>query len=249
MTENNWRDRVKKLGESDVSKRVRQQVRDTTPVVAHRIREVGKALSSPVPPPQTPPPPPAMPPPVLPPHALPPQQGAATQQQFAHYAPPLVQPAAVAKPTRPLAVHIAYTSLLIAAVAAVILAGLGVYGLAELRGSVDKALHLDPSGTASFYANDYVDNAETWLMASAVALGILFALAYFLFAFAVRKGHGWPRLVGTALAVLSLPAIFLGPVAVVIVGAGIISVIALWTPGAREYVAQSKAAKRFPRQR
>lgn len=144
----------------------------------------------------------------------------------------------------PPAVRVAFLSLLIAAAASVVLAAFGVYGVYELRDSVDKVTHLDPTGTATFYTADYVDNAEITLVSSAIALGLLAALGYVLVAVAVRSGRSWPRPVGTALTVLSLPAIFFGPIAVVAVFAGIVGMIALWTPGARQYAAEVKATRR-----
>jgi hypothetical protein len=270
---NQWRDRVKQLGDSvpqvskkvkkrieesapEVSKRVRQQFNETTPLVAHRVREVGKALTTPVPSQATTPEADSLMSDAL---GVSPQfgqsDGAQSLSPPVYFQSPVGDVNSLAKattatiPSRPTAVYLAYLALVVAAVASASLAGLGIYGLTELRGSVDKVLHLDPTGTAVFYARGYVDNAETTLMSSAVALGILFALAYVLVAHAVRKGNGWPRPIGTALAVLSLPAVFLGPVAVVIVVAGIVAVLALWTPSARHYAVQSKAAKRLARQR
>lgn len=250
----NWRDQVRRLSDTvpertktlgnqiresapEVSQRIRQQIDSATPVVSHRVHEVRKSLRSPVPQ----------------------QLGAASALQ------PTAQPALVPQPVlsmppsrtdigntqvavrqaiRPTAVHVAFVSLFGAAIASAVLAGVGVVGLMTLRDSVDKVLHLDPTGTASFYANDYVDEAETTLMAAAVGLGIVFAIAYMLVGMAVRRGNGWPRPVGTVLAILSLPILFLGPVAIVIVVAGIIAVLSLWIPSARRYCVESKAAKR-----
>jgi type IV secretory pathway VirB2 component (pilin) len=269
--ENNWRSRAKQFGDSlpelskkvkkqigdtapDVSKRVRQQIQVAAPVVSHRVHEVGKALTAPMPNsaavncdspmtemhnevPQ-----------------LPRSENARSTSVFSPTQNPPSRVRTAANSTtmilnRPVAVHVAYLALAIAAVGSAILAGLGVYGLNELRGSVDKVTHLDPTGTVAFYSNGYIDNAETMLMSSAVGLGTVFALAYALVALAVRKGHGWPRPVGTVLAVLSLPMIFLGPVALVIVVAGIVAVLALWTRGARQYAVQTKAAKSMARAR
>jgi hypothetical protein len=267
---NQWRGRVKHLGDSvpqvskkvkkqieqsapEVSKRLRRQINETTPIVAHRVREVGKALTAPVSPQATTPQAGSFTTDAL---GVSPQFGQPDSAESSN--PPLclqsptvdvrnANATTATIPRRPAAVYVAYLALVVAAVASASLAGLGVYGLTELRGSVDKVLHLDPTGTVVFYARGYVDNAETTLMSSAVALGILFALAYVLVAHAVRKGHRWPRPIGTALAVLSLPAVFLGPVAVVIVVAGIVAVLALWAPSARRYAVQSKAAKRSAR--
>jgi hypothetical protein len=150
---------------------------------------------------------------------------------------------------RPHSVHIACTALVGAAITAVVLAGLAVYGVTELRVNVDNVLHLDPTGTARYYASSYEDQAEIWLTSTAIALGIVLALTYVLFAFAIRKGRGWPRPVGTLLAILSLPAVFLGPVAVFIVLAGIVGVLASWTPSARQYAIQHKTARRTARAR
>jgi hypothetical protein len=77
---------------------------------------------------------------------------------------------------------------------------------------------------------------------------VLFALAYALIAHAIRKGGGWPRPVSTILAIFSLPAILLGPIAVAIVLTGLIAVTAIWMPSARRYAIESKRIRRSARQ-
>lgn len=144
----------------------------------------------------------------------------------------------------PVAVRVAYVALLAAAASAALLSAVGVYALIELRDSFDKMLHVDPTGTALFYAADYADNAELALIGVATMLGVLFAITYVLVARAIRKGNSWPRPVGTALAVMSLPAIALGPVAIVAVFAGIVAVAATWMPSARQYATAARARRR-----
>lgn len=140
--------------------------------------------------------------------------------------------------SRPTAVHVAFYALLIAALGCLVLVGLSVSTILELDDKVDTVLNLDPTGMVRVFAGDYVDDAETSVLSAIVALGVVFAVGYLLVAMAVRRGRAWPRPVGTALAVLSLPAVVFGPVAVVIVVAGVVAVIALWTVGARQHVAQ-----------
>lgn len=161
-------------------------------------------------------------------------------------APPVPLPAAggARSATVPVTVRTACVALWVAAGACAVLSGVGVYLLTELRGSVDKALHLDPTGTVAFYAAEYVDNAELTLISAAVMLGLLFAIAYVIVARAVRKGRSWPRMVGSVLAVFSLPAAFLGPAALTAVVAGFVSVLAVWTPSARRYAAEVKELRR-----
>lgn len=264
-----WRKRIKGFGETgvhvsrkvkrqiddaapEVSKRVRQQYRETAPKVSHRVREAGRALKSP---------PPAVGAAELGVHGASPSLASSGGSHELAY--PVnraadsvgfpagdyrqARPPFELKSKRPVTIVLAYSMLIIAAVASAILAGLGVYGLTELRGSADKVIHLDPTGTAAFYANGYVEKAETWGISSAIALGVLFALAYALVAVAVHNGHRWPRYVGPFLAVLSLPAVFFGPVAVVVVLAGIVAVLALWTSSARNYAIQLSVAKRAAR--
>ena len=78
----------------------------------------------------------------------------------------------------------------------------------------------------------------------AVMLGLLFAITYVIVAGAVRKGRSWPRMVGSGLAVFSLPAAFLGPAALTAVVAGFVSVLAVRTPSARLYAAEVKELRR-----
>ncbi len=144
---------------------------------------------------------------------------------------------------QPVAVRVAYVALVVAAAAAAILSAVGVYTLTEWRESFDKVLHVDPTGTALFYASEYADNAELALIGIAAILGVLFAIAYIFVAQAIRKGRSWPRPIGTALAIFSMPAMALGPVAIAAVFAGIVAVIASWMPSARRY---SAAARSWP---
>lgn len=268
----NWRDRAKQVGGSvsevskkakqqiqesapDVSRRVQQQIKETAPVVTHRAREVRNALTASVTPPAAAQQPPAATP-------LPPSvdgqyeitrspSGSPTQAQFGAL-PPVIGTSPAISATAPagqpsagvvMPVRVAYVALLIAAVASLVLAGMGVYGLTQLQGTVDTVLKLEPTGAAAVFANGYVDSAATYLTSAAVALGVVFALAYFLVAHAVRRGHRWPRTVGSALAVLSLPALFFGPAAVIAVLAGIVAVLALWTPAARQYALGATTAR------
>lgn len=146
----------------------------------------------------------------------------------------------------PTAVRTAHLALMTAAGLAVFIAGMGIYGLTELRDSTDKILHLDPTGTALFYATDYVDDVQITLTIAAAVLGVLFALGYVFVGLALKKGSSWPRPVGTALAVLSLPAMMFGPFAMATVVAGIVAAVASWMPSARAHAAQAKAARGKP---
>ncbi len=249
----------------EVSRKLRQQLQDATPLVAHRVREVGKALKAQ----------PQLDPSVqhldLPTNrysrssvGVPVMPPSPTQAHLAYggkaisptHVPPLGTPAvASADPVvadrqkRPAGIHVAYMALGVAAICSAILAGMGVYGLTELRGSVDKVLHLDPTGTVMYYANGYVNNAETWLVSTAIGLGFVFTVAYALVSLAVFKAHRWPRPVGSVLAVVSIPVVFLGPVAVVIFVAGMVAVVALWIPSSRRYAVQARDARRMARAR
>lgn len=144
----------------------------------------------------------------------------------------------------PHTVRAAFLCLMGAAALALTLAAVGIYWLTELRDSVDKVTHLDPTGTVTFYAADYVDDAEITLISAAVGLGLVSALGYVLVGLAIRKGRRWPRPVGTALAVCSLPGLFLGPLALTAVLAGVVAMLLVWTPQARQFSARSAALKR-----
>jgi hypothetical protein len=258
MDKRTWRDQVKQIGDSipeksknfrnhvrdsapQVSQRVRQQIEGATPVIRYRAQEVTKALRSPMPPqPPTPADWQTAQQPAQQPFMGMPTQGVVGPGWNA-------APAPVASPRRPTAVQLACLCLLTAAVASTILAALGVSGLIELKGSVEKVIHLDPTGTVAFYTNPYVNYTETTLTFLTVGFGIAFAVAYVFVAFTVWKGHGWPRRIGTVLVILSLPVLLLGPVAIAAVLAGIIAVIAIWLPSARQYAVGSKAAKRARR--
>jgi hypothetical protein len=262
-----WRDRVKQLGEAgaeaskkvkqqievsapEVSRRVQQQIKTTAPVVAHKAREVGKVLAAPASP--------AVKPDNIVAQQFPaePSPLAVSSGSAAASAPhrdSSTAPAAASSPgtrpsiERPTTVHVAYLSLVVAAAGSAVLAGLGVYGLTEIRGSVDKVMNIDRTGTLAMFAHNYLDNAEETLMSSAIGLGIVFALGYVLVAHAIRVGHRWPRPVSTVLAVLSIPILFLGPFGLAIFIAGVVAVLALWSSSARQYTSQLKAAKRLAR--
>lgn len=255
IMDTNWRnnvDSVKKSGVAasqsvrkrveeaapDVSAKVRHQVNTTAPEVANRVRAAGKALTGPNPAQPT----------VAPVAATPPPVTAVDENRIPPAAPLPVDTTPATAPVppstrRPTSIRVAYWALVVAAGASVVLAGLGVYGLIELRGTVDDALGADPTGTIALAGNGYVDDVAKVLMGTAAGLGLVFALAYFGVAHALRLGHSWPRPVGTVLAVLSLPVAFFGGVAALIVAAGVVAVAALWTPSARAHANERKAAR------
>lgn len=150
--------------------------------------------------------------------------------------------AAVGQGARPMTVRVAYFALWIAALGALVSAVMGIVWLVELRDNVNRALHLDPSGTAMAFASGYADDIQFWLISASVGVGLVCALAYALIGWAVRGGHRWPRWVGTVLAVLSLPLVFAGPM-VVMVLFGIAAVIAMWTPTARQFALETTAGR------
>ncbi|TRW86204.1 hypothetical protein FK535_06945 [Mycolicibacterium sp. 018/SC-01/001] len=134
----------------------------------------------------------------------------------------------------PISVRVAYSALWVAAIAALVSAGMGVSWLFELGHNVDTALHLDPTGTAVNLVGGYADDIQFWLISVVIGVGVVCAIGYSLVGVALRAGHRWPRWVGTVLAVLSLPMLFLGPL-VVMVLFGVVAVIAMWTPAARRF--------------
>lgn len=253
-----WRDRVRQLGEAgaeaskkvkqqievsapEVSRRVQQQIKTTAPVVAHKAREVGRALAAPAPP---------NPPVVSDLQPLPATLPEESSSGYVELTPPAIS-AEVSQdliaPSRPTAIHVAYLALVAAAAGSATLAGLGVYGLTQIRGSVDKVMNLDRTGTVAVFAHNYVDNVEETLMSWAIGLGTVFALGYVLVAHAIREGHRWPRPVSTALAALSVPVVFLGPFGIAIFVVGVIAVFALWSTSARQYASQLKSFKKLTR--
>lgn len=144
---------------------------------------------------------------------------------------------------RPVSVRVAAFSLLAAGALSLVLAGFGVFAIWELRDSADDLLNLDPSGTAKLLGSGYADDAETSLTVILVAVGSLITIAYMLVARSVWKGSSWPRSVSAFLIVLSLPALFMGFVAIAIVAVGTAATIALWMPSARAYSADVGAAR------
>ena len=150
---------------------------------------------------------------------------------------------------RPVSVRIAAFSLLAAGALTLVLAVFGVIAIWELRDSADDLLNLDPSGTAKLFASGYADDAETMLTIILVAAGSLMTIAYMLVARSVWKGKSWPRNVSPFLVVLSLPALFLGIVAIAIVTAGVAATVALWMPSARAYSAEVAASRRLAKGR
>jgi len=141
---------------------------------------------------------------------------------------------------RPIAVRIATFALLTAGVLSLVLAGMGVAFVWELRDTTDRLLHLDPSGTVSLLAAGYADGAETVLTMVIVGVGALVAIGYMLVARSVWKGSNWPRNLSPFLLVLSLPAVLLGIVGPAIVAAGFASTVATWTPSARAFCSRRR---------
>lgn len=144
-------------------------------------------------------------------------------------------------PVRPVAVKLASGALLAAAMLTLVIGGLGAYTIAELRTSVGRVLELDQSGMATLLASGYADDTQVVLMAVAVAIAAIVAVVYLFVAQAIWRGRGWPRNFSPFLAVLSIPAVFIGPLAVSIVVAGVIATAAVWMPGARAYSQQQAA--------
>lgn len=152
-----------------------------------------------------------------------------------------VSPAPLLKPRRPISVRSASFSLLSAALLTLALVVLAVGAITELRETFDNALKLDKSGAATLFASGYADDAQTALIASAAALGAVCAIIYLIVAHQIWRGRHWPRWVSPFLAVLSLPALFLGHLAIVVVFAGLFTAVACWLPSARAFATQSRA--------
>lgn len=158
----------------------------------------------------------------------------------------------VSAPRRPNTVRVASWALLCAAAMTLTLIGIAVGAIFELRDTFDNALKLDKSGTATLVAAGYADDTQTALVVIALFLGVLLAVVYLLVARALWAGRHWPRWVSPFLAVLSLPALLLGHIAILAVIAGIISTVASWMPNARSFATQSRAhaaARRASRRR
>lgn len=119
-----------------------------------------------------------------------------------------------------------------------------VYLLTEFRQTVNNAMDVDPSGMVKLFVTDYADDAQLYLTAAVIVLGAVLASGYVAVARAIRKGRRWPRAVCPVLALLSLPAVFLGHIAIIIVAAGLIATAAAWTPTARAF---SSGRRRPPR--
>lgn len=143
-----------------------------------------------------------------------------------------------AAPTRPVAVKVAACALLAAAVLTLAIGGMGAYAITELRTTVDHVLDLDQSGTATLVASGYADDTQMILMAVSVAIAAVMAVAYLLVTKSIWSGRSWPRTVSPFLVVLSLPAIFVGPLATIIVLVGAVATAAAWMPSARAYSQQ-----------
>src|ERR1700737_388047 len=148
----------------------------------------------------------------------------------APYSDPWLPPAPMEAPAKPPAVRAAYLSLLVAAALILVQTALITYAIAELKGSVSNLMNMDPSHTATLLASDCVGDAQIVVTVIVAAIGALFAAAYLFFARAIWKGRSWPRKVSPFLAILSLPALFIGPVAVAAVCAGTVATAAAWMP-------------------
>ena len=140
---------------------------------------------------------------------------------------------------RPVAVKIAAVSLLVAGALSLAQAGIGVWAVFDLRDSFGRLMDLDTTRTAAFLATSYADDAETVMAVIVIGFGAVMTIAYMVVARSVWKGRNWPRNVSPFLAVMSLPALALGAVAILVVLAGVVACVALWMPGARNYAALS----------
>ncbi|OZF02831.1 hypothetical protein CH302_04360 [Rhodococcus sp. 15-2388-1-1a] len=137
--------------------------------------------------------------------------------------------------SRPVSMHVAFASLVLAAVLALLTALLGVLTIFDLQGKLQTLIGAEPSGIATVYTDDYIDGATLVFVFVMVAIAAGFACGYLLFARAVFKGRHWPRTWALALAVISLFGLFGGPLITVIVLLGLIAVGALWLPTSRRY--------------
>ncbi len=144
---------------------------------------------------------------------------------------------------RPTAVKVAAWALLAAAVLTLGIGGMGAYAIAELRTTVGHVLELDQSGAANLLASGYADDTQVILMVGSVAVAAVVSVAYLLVTRSIWSGRSWPRTVCPFLVLLSIPAIFIGPLATSIVLAGAVATAAAWTPSARAY-SQQRAASR-----
>lgn len=150
---------------------------------------------------------------------------------------------------RPLTVKVATWTLVAAATLTLVLGGMGAYAILELRTTFGRVLALDQTGTANLLASGYADDTQVVLMVISTAVAAVMAVVYLFVARAIWRGRSWPRVLSPFLVVLSIPAVFIGPVAIVIVFAGAISAAAAWLPSARAYAQQYPAFRAFGRTR
>ncbi len=152
-------------------------------------------------------------------------------------------------PMRPGAVKVAVAALLVAAIATLAIGMMGAYAVIELRSTVDHLLSLDQTGAASLLASGYADDTQVALMVASVAIAAVMTVAYLMVAKAIWSGRRWPRTISPFLVVLSIPAVFIGPLATAIVLAGVIATAAAWMPSARTYTQQRAAFRAAARAR
>lgn len=156
-------------------------------------------------------------------------------------ATPSMRTSPTGPPVPPAAVRVAFFALVSAAVATLALAGLGIYAITDLRDTFDNVLKIDKSGIATVVTSEYADNTEIALLVAAAALGAVLAVCYLVVARGIWKGRSWPRRVSPVLAFLSLPALFIGHLALVAVLAGVAAAAACWLPSARTFAEQHRA--------
>jgi hypothetical protein len=92
-------------------------------------------------------------------------------------------------------------------------------------------------------ADDRWRTVLTVLGVAFVVVSLLAAVVYVLLARALRRGHRWARAVATALAVVSLLWLVLGPQAWLWVAIGVVGVVAAWRPSCTAYLASARAQR------
>ncbi|GAC79248.1 hypothetical protein SAMN04488550_4392 [Gordonia malaquae] len=98
---------------------------------------------------------------------------------------------------------------------------------------------------ASALVSAETGEADMMAQSRLVVVGVLAVVAmvvvagYVAVAIGARRGRTWPRKLGAVFAVLSLPALLLGPAADIAVLCGVAAVIVLWLPVSRRFCTES----------
>jgi hypothetical protein len=158
------------------------------------------------------------------------------------YPPPPPIDQAPSAPNPPREILGAFWGYVIAAVAGLV-SGLLILG--SKQEIADALRNANTQGTR--LTETQIDQAATITMIIALVISVVFALLYLLFAFKLKAGRNWARIVLTIIAVLALISLVAGSGGTIAgyIGevAAVVAAVLSYLPNSNAYIAAAKAAR------